>query len=265
MVPWKDNTQKIFILSSDLVIGFAGDIDFAGSIIGFLADQIKERPLLSKLNVFYQKGPKLIKYAYDVLSKKAGEKRSVGFIVASLDPARPEPIKDKDGQVIGHMGVYEKKLFKISFPGGHFKKAGSVLDSSLIIGSGEDAIKGKEESFRNLQFASNIKGALNFHAFIMDISLRKRIKELGIDTVGGLSQIVTIDFEGARFLLYQGKSDLGDTKDELDIELIIKDHRLVQRNLITGKEIPLLFPTEVIKIKDPESELFADLDDLAHL
>src|SRR3989344_1388543 len=220
IVPWRDNSQKIFLLSSHLGIGFAGDIEFAGSIISFLSSQIEKRPLLRNLHVFYSKGPKLIRYAYKILSEKTGEKRPVGFIVASLDPNRPEPIKNEIGQITGHIGIYDKKLFKISFP--------------------EDS--------------------LYFQAFLIDLILRRKIKELGIDTVGGLSQILIIEPKSSGFLQYKGKSDLDDSTDILDIELIIKNDRLVQHNLITGKETPLLFPPEVMKIKDPESDLFADLD-----
>ena len=102
--------------------------------------------------------------------------------------------------------------------------------------------------------------SLYFQAFLIDLILRRKIKELGIDTVGGLSQILIIEPKSSGFLQYKGKSDLDDSTDILDIELIIKNDRLVQHNLITGKETPLLFPPEVMKIKDPESDLFADLD-----
>ena len=259
IVPWRDNTQKIFLLSSHLGIGFAGDIEFAGSIISFLSSQIEKRPLLRNLHVFYSKGPKLIRYAYKILSEKTGEKRPVGFIVASLDPNRPEPIKNEIGQITGHIGIYDKKLFKISFPEDSFEEAKLILMPSLVLGSGEPAVRGKEDSLKKLLFCSAMN-SLYFQAFLIDLILRRKMKELGIDTVGGLSQILIIEPKSSGFLQYKGKSDLDDSTDILDIELIIKNDRLVQHNLITGKETPLLFPPEVMKIKDPESDLFADLD-----
>jgi len=255
--PWRDNTRKIFLLSNNLAIGFAGDIEFAGSIIGFLGSQIEKRPRLGNLHVFYNKGPKLIRHAYKFLSEKTREKRRVGFMIASLDPNRPEPIKNEKGQISGHIGIYDKKLFAISFPDDSFEEAG-FNKPSLVLGSGELAVKEKEDELKKLRFGL-VVDSLYFQASLMDFILRKKIKELGIDTVGGLSQILMIEPKGSSFLEYKGKSDLDNSTDILDVELVIKGDTLVQRNLITGKEIPLLIPPDVIKIKDPSTDLFADL------
>ena len=257
-IPWRDNTQKIFPLSEDLYLGFSGDIECAGSIIGFLLQQIARRPLLGKLHIFYQKAPKLLRYAYKVFSKEAGE-REVGFIMAGLDPQRPEPIKDKGGKITGYVDVYDKKLFKISFPDEVFEESIFPQNLSLIMGSGSPAAKEQERSLKKISFGPDSLGAY-FQASIMDFVLRKKIKELGIHSVGGLSQIVIIKPGSSGFLQYRGKSNLEDKNDILDVELILRDNRLIQRNLITKKETPLLTPPEVIKIKDPTTDLFADID-----
>lgn len=42
--PWKDNTQKIFRIKGHLFVSFCGDIDFAGSIISFLINEVRKNP-----------------------------------------------------------------------------------------------------------------------------------------------------------------------------------------------------------------------------
>lgn len=264
IIPWRDNTQKIFRLQEHLFIGFAGDIEFAGSIIAFLIKQINERRKLGQLHLFYSKAPKLIKYAYKVLSDKFGEKRLVSFMVGGVDFRRPAPVKDSRGKVTSYLSIYDKKLFKLESPEFEMQASSIPNNPILIMGSGEPALVGLERDFEKLQFGINPSLPLSFHASLIGMTLRNKAKKLGIDTVGGLFQIMTIDNNGSRFLGYKSRSnfEIGEEEknDELDVELIVKNGRLIQKNLISGKESLLLWPPEVLEIKDPSTDLFADID-----
>lgn len=245
-------------MTPDIIIGFAGDIEFAGTIISFLARQIKIRPRLGLLNTFAEKSPKLIRYAYNILVKEKGH-HSIGFIIAGLDHSRPAQVKDKDGHVTDYIDIYDKKIFKISAP--LFIPIHVTVNNPLvIIGSGEPGIKGLEEDFKKMQFGK-VLPSLDFQAAIMSTSLMEKIKSLGISSVGGLAQIAIIDDQGPRFQQYQGKRNPYG-QGELDVEMLIRNGRFIQKDLKTGKEVMLLYPPEVLEIKEEESDLFAELNEL---
>jgi hypothetical protein len=257
--PWKDNTQKIFRLYKHLFISFSGDIEFAGSIIGFLLRQVAQRPKIGNIHIFHNKGPKLIRYAYEFLSQKRGYYPPLEFIIAGMDFTRPTKIKNEDGSV-SNLAIFDKVLFKFSCPDFSTEEATVVGSPILVMGSGDPAIGEKErEALKKMQFDIRADLPLVFQASVMEYGIKEKIKELGIKTVGGLFQMVTIDLNGSTFHQYKTKSS-NHISDELDLELIIRNGRYIQRNLKTGKEIPLLIPPEVIKIKDPSVELFADLE-----
>ncbi|MBL1434452.1 hypothetical protein COB87_002720 [Candidatus Wolfebacteria bacterium] len=258
VVPWRDNTQKIFFLTKDIVISFAGDVEFAGAIISFLSDQINKRPKLGILSIFITKGPRLIKYAYNLLSNKKGF-RDVGFIIAGIDPKRPARVNDSNGKQTGYINIYDKKVLKVVSPDFETQEA-TIKNPFVIMGSGEQGIEGLEKDFQKLQFGQ-FSNNLAFQAVIIETSLRKKIESLGIDTVGGLSQIAIIDSQGARFQGYQGKRDPFEDGD-LNVEMIVENGRFIQKDLKTGKEIKLLYPPEVLSVNEDGSDLFAELDNL---
>lgn len=260
VIPWRDNTQKVFFLDKHLIIGFAGDIETAGSIIAFLSRQIHDRPQLGNIHIFARKGPALIKYAYEELSKNkpVGE---VAFIIAGVDFNRPERVVDSAGKVTGHMPFFDRKVFKLSSPDFLLHNT-SILESPIvIIGSGTPALTEElEKSFKGLQFSFALAGSLAISATTISGILMSKAREVGIDSVGGLMQIAVIENTGAGFVPYKSRSD-SHKGPHLDLELSINpDGRFVQKNLITGQEVLVLSPPEVIQIKDPAVQLFADLE-----
>jgi len=260
-VPWRDIVQKIFFLTPNLIIGFAGDIEFAGAVIPFLVRAIESRPRLGLLHVFASKAPKLIKHAYDQLVKETGRTPDVAFIIAGIDFTRPAPAKDANGKITGYLAIYDKKVFKVASPSFAVENT-SFETPFVVIGSGEPGMKGLEKTFHDLMFGQST-GGLDFQAALMQITLNKSIKELGITTVGGLYQIAIIDNRGPRFQTYKGKREPfkdGVADDELDVELYMRDGRFIQRDLKTGREVPILLPPEVLKINDSTRDLFTDLD-----
>ena len=179
--------------------------------------------------------------------------------MAGLDHSRPNQTKDAAGKFTGHIGIYDKKIFKVSAPS-FDPQFVTISDPFVIMGSGEPGIKGLEEDFRKMQFG-HVSSSLSFYALIMAGALKDKIKSLGITTVGGLFQIAIIDNEGPRFQGYQGKRDTF-SEGDLDVEMLVKDGRFIQKDLKTGTEIMLLYPPEVVQIKEDKSSLFAGLDKL---
>jgi len=253
VIPWRDNAQKIYRLSDHLFIGFAGDIEFAANILYFLFQEIDKNPRLKYLSIFYRKAPKILRYAYNILSEEKKEKRPLGFMIGGVDFNRP--VRDNKGKVVG-ISLFENKLFKISFPNFCYKEA-DFKNPFLIMGSGEPAIIGNEKFFKKLQFDVKPNLPLTFCGSLIDLSLREKLKKLDISSVGGLSQIITIDINGSGFQPYQIKSDMSVQDIDWELTLNKEGTRYIQHNLKTGKEIPLLYPHEILKITDYSTDLFA--------
>lgn len=251
--PWRDNVQKIYRLSSHMYIGFAGDIDFASNILAFVFDSIEKNPKLKSPTVFAYKGPKIIRYAYNVMVRERGEERAVEFVVAGRDFNRPA--RDSSGIILG-VAIYDTHLFTIQFPGYKIKKT-NLHDSFVAIGSGSVAVMAEKGWLDGLQDnMSRIQYDLTIH--VTHIALQERIKKLGIDTVGGMYQIIVIDdMGGSGFTPYQMASE--HYSGEIDCEMVLDSSgkRFIQRNLKTGKEMPLLYVHEVLQIIGRSRELFA--------
>lgn len=257
--PWADVAQKLFFLGPDLAIGFAGDIEFAGATIYGLSKIIKKKPELGVLDNFVKKAPEIMRLIWDAIPEPKA-KRSIGFIIAGLDRSKPQKVVDEKGKVIGYIpNMFEMSVIKLSSSENFLPRTVSFEEPFVIIGSGKGGIEGLEKDFRDLQ-NGNFSEDLSFKAVVMETSLRQRIRDLGIDTVGGLSQIAVIGASGSHFVTYEGKKDLKDL--ESHIELIHKNGRFIQKDHKTGKEVTLLHPAEVINLPDNVGELFAKLEDL---
>lgn len=259
VVPWKDNVQKIFRISDHVFIAFSGDIEFASLILYFLLKEVARRPMLGNLNVFCQKTPKLIRYAYQqALREFRNDARPVSFMFGGVDFKRPTLVKEKNGSY-NYISIFDKKLLLFTCPGFESNEAQNWQNPFLIMGSGSSALSGNEENFKKLQFDLRADLPLSFQAFLIQDSLQQKVKELRIDSVGGMFQIVTIDNTGSGFLEYKARSSENHSED-LDIELIIRENRMIQRNLKTGSEMPLLYPPEILQLKDFSRELFNALN-----
>ena len=257
--PWADNTQKIFRLGGHLFISFCGDIDFAGSIIEFLITQINHKKELSNPHIFFRKGPKLIKYAYDYLVLKSQRKPDIGFIVAGMDYDRPERVME-NGKVTGYISnIFDKKTFKIYSPNFIPEEANFFKKPILALGSGAFLVNKFENDFKRLSNFGGI-GPLHYHAMIISGAIKEEAEKAGETSVGGLFQIVVIDTEGSRFVPYKSRSSENNDPNFLDLEMTMRDGRWVQRHLKTNKEVFLLHPPEVIKVNDDSAELFALLN-----
>lgn len=255
--PWKDNTQKIFRLSPEMFIGFSGDIEFAGYIIAFLIEELIKKPELQKIKFFSIKGPKIIKHVYDSLTKQLKRSPSIDFIVCGMDYSRPARTVDENGKTIGYMEIYDKEVFKISSPL-FLPDTTSFESPNIASGSGLPAFEVIKDEFAKhyLNGAFGFNTPLAYTAMVFADLISKKIKELGIDSVGGMIQIAVIDNQGIGYVPYQSRSSYNKGTG-LDLEIYMNDSgRFIQRNLNTNKEIQLLFPPEVIKVKDMKIDLF---------
>jgi hypothetical protein len=257
--PWADNTQKIFHLGGNLFISFCGDIEFAGSIIECLIRRIEQEKEFANPHIFFQKGPKFIKFVYDYLVSKNNRNSDLGFIIAGIDYCRPEKIME-NGKITGYMNdLFDKKTFKIFSPNFISEEANFFKKPILALGSGAFLINKLEDNFKKLYNFGGI-GELDSRGLIISGVIKDEAEKVGEKSVGGLFQIVVIDHKGFRFVPYKTRSINNKDLNFLDLEMNIKNGRWIQRNLLTGKEIQLLYPPEVIRTADDSAELFALMD-----
>lgn len=258
IIALKDIGQKLFHFPNNIILGFCGDYDFATSILDFLSRQVEKRPKLQNIFIFYDKAPKLIRYAYEVLSQRKKLRPQVNFLIGGIDFKRPTIVKETGGKKIILGNILNGKLFAFYCPD-FIKKEANHEDSILVIGSGSPSKENTEKDLKKLQYSIRADLPLIHAASLISWALRNESKKLKIETVGGLFQVATIDLNGTAFHAYETRSEVNNS-DELDLALFIRDGRYIQKNLKTGEEKPLLRPHEVINIEDPSDEIFADLE-----
>ncbi|MBY0293937.1 hypothetical protein K2Q08_01235 [Patescibacteria group bacterium] len=254
--PWGDSAQKVFFLNEKIIIAFAGDIEAAAMIIDFLVKAIKQKPELGELSTFVETAPALIKAAWEDVPGEVADKH-VAFIVAGMDFDKPLIPTGVDGVQNRTVGLYERRVVAINSMEDFEPEEANMEYPSLIIGTGSAGLEVLRNDFAKSQNGM-LPSKLDFHASIMEISLRKEIKGMDIDSVGGLSQIAVIDSHSSRFLTYEG----GDPIDGTPSAMLVKNNRFIQKNLKTGEEIPLLYPPEVVQLPPDAGRLFGKLDEL---
>lgn len=87
-------------------------------------------------------------------------------------------------------------------------------------------------------------------------AIQEFIRDNDIGSVGGLYPIVKVRGRQVEFIGLRSQYPVGGTQ----IELIMRNGRLVQRNATTGREMQLLYPWE-IPFNETQSRVFDDLED----
>lgn len=248
-IPWKDIAQKIIRLDTNLFIAYSGNVEFAANIIYFIMVYLQKYPKYKNLQLFKIKAPKIIRHAYNVLSKEFREKRDVEFMVGATDFSRPA--RDSKGRIVG-IAIFNNFLFKMVFPNNTTEEA-SFNKPILIMGSGSPAIDDQDLKEMQLKGLGGLQNFL-FICHVITYGIKTKVKELGIETVGGMYQIISIHRDGSGFTPYETIDDRGELT--LGLKLNSDGTRYIQYNKKTGKEITLLYPDEILKITNKSRELF---------
>jgi hypothetical protein len=253
----QDVAQKVFFLTPHLLIGFAGHIELAGELIRLLVQRVNERPHFGNIHQFYMHAPRFLRHHH---KQKGGFKGDdVHFIVGGVDFRRPERCLDDMGKIKGFMPFYDRKVFKMESPSFVPIETDPIKKPAVVIGNGMEAFTEEIESdFKKLQFSFALAGSLALSGVTMGGLLYEKVRKVGIDEVGGMMQIAIIENTGWGVVPYKGRSYERSKNDSLDLETYMNDRgRIVQKNLLTGEEIELLFPPEVANIKKLEKKVFA--------
>lgn len=122
------------------------------------------------------------------------------------------------------------------------------------IGSGSGALT--TVSRNHDMIVAGQPGNTSMESMFLAEAIQEFIRDNGITSVGGLYQIVKVRGRQVEFIGLQSQYPVGGTQ----IELIMRNERLIQRNATTGREMQLLYPWE-IPFNETHSRVFDDLEE----
>jgi hypothetical protein len=153
-----------------------------------------------------------------------------------------------EAKLIG-IPVPRNLLYRLDSP--HFEPQRYMPLRFVAIGSGEK-LKDKIGGLRDMIFASDV-GNYHMEAMWLSTAMESFLKEVDEKTVGGSFPMMKLEYGGVRWL---GRNSKGHFPGGYDIRLEpTSEGSWIQKNLVTGKEMPLVPPWE---IKPPEKSVTFD-------
>jgi len=229
-----DLAQKILPLGKDLAYAFAGDIAISNSI-------------LSEMRLRIKKSPKLINH----LSLPTELSRVARFQYRKHMLRRGN--KDISVQIV-LTGLIAGKVFLWIFESPRFLPR-LVRSGYIIFGSGATV-----EPRLNLAYAKSVKSSatLKNKANVLISELESELKKQGVESAGGLFQVILISAQGIAPLNY-GFMELRPEKPGIAKEMTVSRGIWTQRDLSKTMEVPLLEPRQIITLS-PVEERFHDFE-----
>ncbi len=279
---YSDNVLKVFALFPHTAIGFVGAIDVASYLLKTLITQLRNRKHtdpISLSNWF----SRLFQYEFKKYTTQYGD-RTVHFMVASVLKGRPNVVERKAVvDLVKYIG-FDKSPIKRNFMPSiliEILKTSNRFKLVKIPGTSQGMLyvlaspAFKIIPYNPLQFAaigsgeSSVQEIARYHDAILALDpgnsfvegsqfrqvIQNFIQEKGIESVGGLYPAVKVSGNGIEHLAISQTIPAGGTR----IELAFQSGRWLQRNVTTGKEIPILMPWEFLKIQPSINNKFDDL------
>ncbi len=262
-----DNCLKLFVVGGSTVIGFVGSLHTASQLLRTLFKQVpnhRNDPVS-----LYQWLPRLFRYEY---AKVKPPNLPVSFLIGSTIPGHGNIIERQavvdlanymffspdrkvkanwcDTKLVRLLSAPAEAtligidtpfnlLYRLESP--EFKPRSYMPLRYVAIGSGEK-LKDKIEGLRDMIFASDV-GNCHMEAMWLGTAMESFLKQVDEKTVGGLFPMMKLEYGGVRWL---GQSSKGHFPGGYDIKLEPTAYgSWIQKNLVTGKEIPLVPPWDV--------------------
>jgi hypothetical protein len=279
-----DNVLKVFAIQPDTVLAFVGDINIASYLLQKLIIALDTRRRKDSLSLS-QLIPRLFRYEYQKIIPRFGE-RDVIFMIASVIRGRPNIV---DRETVVELVKYicfgdspTKRNFmpsvlieilklpstvkKVAIPGTctgmlyvlhspSFEIKAYRPLQFVAIGSGESSIEEitkYKDSISALEPGNSFVESSQFRQVIQN-----SIDERKIKSVGGLYPVLKVTGKGVEHIGMGMEIPVGGTR----IELVFDGGRWIQKNLATGKQIPILMPWEFLKNGYTKAHTFNDLTD----
>lgn len=281
---YSDNVLKVFALFPHTAIGFVGDVDVASYLLQKLILKLKARnhtDPISLSNWF----PRLFRHEFSKYTTQYG-KRTVYFMVASVLKGRPNIVERKAVvDLVNYIAFGKSPISRNFMPNflidilklpEKYKWVtiqGTSQGILYVLSSPSFEIK----PYYPLQFAAigtgetSIEEIARYHDAILALDpgnsfvegsqfrqvIQRFIEEKGIKSVGGLYPALKVSGNGVEHLTMGATIPVGGTR----IELAFQSGRWLQKNITTGKEIPILMPWEFLKENSFVNNTFDDLSE----
>lgn len=281
---YSDNVLKVFAIHPNTAVAFVGDITIAAYLLGKLLSAFKNRNCKNPISIFNWL-PRFFRYEYQKFTSQYGE-RSIIFMIASVIKDRPNVVERKaveelTNYIFSGSGPIRRNFIpnffieimklpqnikEVTIPG-TCKGVLYVLASPFFhtreylplqfaaIGSGESAIEEivkYQDAILALDIGNSFAESSQFRQVI-----RRFIDERKIQSVGGMYPVLKVTGKGVEHITMRTEIPVGGTK----LELAFKNGRWIQKNLTTGKQVPILMPWEFVKKVSLKDQTFNDLDD----
>lgn len=279
---YSDNVLKVMAIHPNTAIAFVGDITIASHLLGALLVGIKNRTQKDPISLSHWL-PRLFKYEYQRFASRFGE-RTVIFMIASVIKGRPNVVERKAvEELVKYIGFGHSPIHRNFIPGilieiikvpSEFRWVtipGTCMGILYVLASPAFQIR----AYRPLQFAaigsgeSSIEEITRYqdailalepgNSFVESSQFRQVIQhfidERKIESVGGLYPVLKVTGKGVEHITMGTEIPVGGTR----IELAFEGGRWIQKNLSTGKQIPILMPWEFVKNGTVKAQTFNDL------
>jgi hypothetical protein len=279
-----DNVLKVFAIHSNTAIAFVGDINIADHLLAKLVVGLKNRSRKDPITLSDWL-PRLFRHEYQKFVSQFGE-RTVIFMIASVIKGRPNVVERKPVEelvkyiALGHSPIQRNfipnmlieimklpsKYQWVTIPGTYMGVLYVLASPSFqmrayrplqfaAIGSGESAIEEitkYQDAILALEPGNSFVESSQFRQVI-----QRFIDERKIQSVGGLYPVLKVTGRGVEHITMGTEIPVGGTR----IELAFENGRWIQKNLSTGKQIPILMPWELVKNRIKKDQTFNDLSE----
>jgi hypothetical protein len=227
----QDSLQKILPLGERTGIAFTGDVNAAELIVRKLRQRIAKKPKLHILTKLAAELPRIARYYYRVHEARTGRRESLIFILGGVTASGVVEIWSFESPRFNNLRLTERFLVA---------GTGSVVAPYIQ---------------KNIELLDQKHGDLKTCADALLLGLEEELRRKGVDTVGGMLQVLLLDSGGIR-PMRRGFVTL-DPEGPVQARMMeMKAGRWIQRDLGRGLEIPLMEPAGLLRTTPKELRVY---------
>lgn len=229
---FQDSLQKIVPLADGLVLAFAGDVRAVERIIRELRSRIAKKTQLRVARKLAAEVPRIAKHFFSLHKSQVSSTSGVDIMVAGRETG------GKTG-----LWVFQSPNFS----------AQHITDGIVIIGSGQVAGELLGSSMPPIPERPTLKERSDALMLGLESALQKK----GVQTVGGMFQVLTISpADGIRPMMH-GYIDVDPDSPPSAKWMTIAKGKWTQEDLTTGRKTSLVEPAQ---LTTPESQRIVDYE-----
>ncbi|MHB8280506.1 MAG: Ntn hydrolase family protein [Candidatus Humimicrobiaceae bacterium] len=213
-----DSLQKILPIGKNRVFCYSGSVYIANKAIERFRILNKQKKEYQYLDGIIKKLPGLLKSVFDISSL---QEKNLGLSVI----------------VGGKMLSGNLKFWVLHHP----NFVAKPIDSHCVIGSGSVVKAYLDKEINNIRTLPDLKTK----ADKLVIGLSSELSKYGVDSVGGMFQIVLISKSGIQ-ILNHGFIDMDPEAPPNSVYMNMQNGQWVQHDLTKGKEIPIVDPSTLL-------------------